>query len=168
MNPEEALTLVAYNTWASHKVLVKAAHLSWEELLAEAGLSHGSLLGELVHLVDTQWYWREGAQNGRLPVKALEPEDFEDFKALRRRWELEDRKLEQFVGGLSQAALEGRVSYAWARARPRSKVLWQILVHIVNHATQHRSEIGGVLGKMGRSPGDVDFIKFVARRDRGE
>ena len=27
MNPEQAITLVEYNTWANHRVLLKVAHL---------------------------------------------------------------------------------------------------------------------------------------------
>jgi uncharacterized damage-inducible protein DinB len=165
VNLNEAIILTAYNSWANRRVILKAGHLDWEQLGAEAGLSHGSLLGELVHLIDTQWSWREGAQSGQIPGKTLAPGDFPDFRALRLRWELEDRRLEEYVGRLSAARLESRVSYSWARARPRSKLLWQILVHIVNHGTQHRSEIGGYLGKLGHSPGDLDFIKYAAWRD---
>ncbi len=149
MNTEEAVTLVQYNTWANHRVLLKAGRLSREQLNMQAGLSHHTALGTLLHILDTQWYWREGAQSGHLPVQTLAVADYADLASLRRRWELEDRLLLDFVGGLSTAQLQGPVTYSWPRARPRTRPLWHILVHIVNHGTHHRSEIGGYLKPWG-------------------
>lgn len=165
MDQQQAVTLVEYNSWANRRVLVKAARLPADALLAPAGLSHQSVMGTLVHMLDTQWYWREGAQNGMLPTARLSLEDFPDIAALRRRWEGEDRQLLDFVSDLSEGELAGSVEYRWTRARPRTRPLWHILQHIGNHSTHHRSEIGLYLATQGQSPGDLDFIKFVGKAD---
>lgn len=163
MDLSQASTLVAYNAWANHRLLLKAKHLTTQQLNASISLSHVSVLATLVHILDTQWYWREGAQRGRLPTQTLQPSDFDNFTSLQRRWDEEDRSLMDFVQGLSQADLQGEVTYSWPQARPRRRPLWHILVHIVNHGTHHRSEIGQHLATLGFSPGDLDFIKFVAK-----
>lgn len=163
MDKEYAVTLVEYNIWANRRVLNKAAYLSAEELHCETTLSQHTVMGTLVHILDTQWYWREGAQTGRLPVDNLSPADFPSFSSLRRRWEIEDQFLIEYVRGLSKAELKGDITYSWLWARPRSRPLWHILQHIVNHGTQHRSEIGQYLATLGYSPRDLDFIRFVAR-----
>jgi uncharacterized damage-inducible protein DinB len=162
MDRDQAITLVQYNAWANHRVLLKAAHLTPADLSAGAGLSHASVMGTLVHILDTQWYWRTGAQTGLLPLTTLSVADFPDLRALRRRWDAEDRRLLEFVSALPAQGPLGTVSYRWKGARPRLRPLWHILQHIVNHATQHRSEVGLRLGALGLSPGDLDFIKFVA------
>ena len=164
MNPEEAITLVEYNAWANHRILLKAARLPWEQLNTQTGLSHHTLFGTLVHILDTQWYWREGAQSGNLPMQALSAADFASFASLKRRWELEDRLFLDFVGNLPAGQLQGPVTYSWPWARPRTRPVWHILVHIINHGTHHRSEIGGYLTTLGQSPGDVDFIKYVSKK----
>jgi uncharacterized damage-inducible protein DinB len=163
MDKKQAVTLVEYHIWANHRVLLKASKLLPAQLLEETSLSHHTIMGTLVHVLDTQWYWREGAQTGKLPIKTLSLDDFPDLKSLRRRWDEEDRLLLNYVTGLSQTKLNGSVSYNWLWARPRSRPLWHILQHIVNHGTHHRSEIGQVLATLGQSPKDLDFIKFVAK-----
>jgi uncharacterized damage-inducible protein DinB len=163
LQPEQALTLVRYNAWANHRVLVKAARLPRARLTGPAALSHDSVLGTLVHILDTQWYWRAGAQTGQLPLDRLSPADFPGAAALRRRWAAEDRLLLDYVTGLSARQLNSSVTYSWPRARPRRRPLWHVLQHIVNHGTQHRSEVGNYLARFGLSPGDLDFMKFVAR-----
>jgi len=41
-------------------------------------------------------------------------------------------------------------------------MLWGMMTHVVNHATQHRSEAAMALTAMGRSPGDLDFLDYVS------
>ena len=41
-------------------------------------------------------------------------------------------------------------------------MLWDMMVHVVNHGTQHRSEAAMALAAMGRSPGDLDFLDYVS------
>jgi uncharacterized damage-inducible protein DinB len=39
--------------------------------------------------------------------------------------------------------------------------VWQMLVHVMNHGTQHRSEAAAVLTAEGRSPGELDIINYA-------
>lgn len=163
MNLTQAVTLIQYNAWANQRILSKVSRLPASSLTAETFLSHKTILGTAIHILDAQWYWREGAQTGNLPVEKLSPADFPSLPSLKRRWTEEDRILLEYVQVLTDEALNGLVTFSWPRARPRSRPLWQILVHIVNHGTHHRSELGQYLATLGKSPGDLDFIKFIAR-----
>ena len=44
--------------------------------------------------------------------------------------------------------------------------MWQALLHVFNHGTQHRSEAAALLTDAGRSPGDLDLIDFAEEQAR--
>jgi len=157
-------TLVAYHRWAQHKVLRKALKMPDELVLAAAPLSHGSILQTLIHAVDSQWYWRLACETGRAPAEQLTIEALPTVRALAAYWEDEQANLERYVESLSDADLDGRVTYRWPQARPRSRVVWHIVAHILNHATHHRAEVGQHMGALGYSPGDLDFIIFIVKQ----
>jgi uncharacterized damage-inducible protein DinB len=163
MDPKQAVTLVEYNAWANHRILLKAAHLTHQQLFAGTYLSRHTVLATLIHILDTQWYWREGAQYGNLPPKTLSASDFVNIASLQRKWKEEDQLLLGFVRSLTADDLQAMVTYKWPQARPRQRPLWHIIQHIINHGTHHRGEIGQYLNSLDQSPGDLDFIIYVSK-----
>ncbi len=52
------------------------------------------------------------------------------------------------------------VRYATMKGEPYENMLWHLLVHVVNHGTQSRSEAAVVLTGYGHSPGDLDMLFY--------
>ena len=69
-----------------------------------------------------------------------------------------------FLAGLTDDDLQRIVHYRTTKGVQGENPLWQLLLHVVNHGTQHRAEAAIMLTQHGCSPGDVDLIVFLRER----
>jgi uncharacterized damage-inducible protein DinB len=67
----------------------------------------------------------------------------------------------KFVNDASAEKLNRTFDYTNTSCTPLTKVLWQTIVHVVNHGTQHRGAAAAILTDLDHSPGDIDLIFFV-------
>ena len=160
MKKSEILTLYQYNAWANARILNTASQVTAEQFLAPASYSHGGLRGTLVHVLFAEWIWRV-RWAGISPTEGLMPEDFPTFEALRSRWTTEEKALMAFVENINEQKLDSVVQYSRTGGEPRKNILWHLMLHLVNHGTQHRSEVAIMLTDFGHSPGDIDFITYL-------
>ena len=162
MHPEHIKLYYHYNQWANERILDAAEKLSGEQLRQANDLGWGSLLGGLAHIFDAEVGWFHFLFDldaaGRVKFG-----DAADLATLRRLWHGEQDKLWRCLEGLQAGdtrrvftRVRGEREYHWA--------LWQALVHVVNHGTQHRSECAALLTGFGHSPGDMDFSQFLYAR----
>lgn len=164
MNRESLLILAQYNQWANGRILRKVGSLSAEILHTPCWLSHDSLWKTLLHTIDVQYSWHGASEAGKLPP-LLTDANFPNIKALRSYWHDEDAHLIATISGLTNEQLNETIKITFAYARkPRHRIRWQILFHALNHSTHHRSEIGQYLDTIGRSPRDMDFLKYLNRQ----
>jgi len=163
LKTSDLLTLVEYNRWANQRLLRQVKKLSPEQLAAPCWLSQGNVMETSIHILDASWYWRLACQEGTAPAERLSAERYPSLDALWGSWTEEDARLVDYVGSLSDAAVEGQIEFTPPRARPRRMILWHIIVHIVNHGSHHRAEVGLYLNTLGKSPRDMDFILYMAK-----
>jgi len=160
MKKSEILTLYQYNTWANWRILNAASELTTEQYLAPAAFSYGSLRETLVHTLFAEWLWRRRWEGYSLNERLI-PQGFPTFETLRLRWEKEENALMTFVENIQEAALGRTILYRTTDGQARENILWHLMVHLVNHGTQHRSEVAAMLTEFGHSPGDIDFIFYL-------
>jgi uncharacterized damage-inducible protein DinB len=164
MNKQDVLTLYRYNQWTTAKILNCTANVTHEQFVAPASFPHGGLRGTLVHALFAEWLWRNRWE-GSSPTTRFQLEDFPDFESLHRRWMYEEEKLMAFVEGLSDERLNSPFSYHDTKGRPFERVLWQAMMHVVNHGTQHKTEAAAMLTELGHSPGDIDLIYYLIEKE---
>jgi uncharacterized damage-inducible protein DinB len=160
MSTEYIRTLYQYSAWANGRVLDTAARLAPGQLTEGAGASFGSVRDILVHTMHAQWIWLQ-RWKGISPRTRLRPDDFPDLEAIRAHWVGLERETREFVEGLGEAELARVIRYTNTKDESWAYPLWQMLIHQVNHATQHRSEAAMLLTQMGHSPGDLDLLVYV-------
>jgi len=154
-------TLYNYNAWANQRVLDSAAQLTTEQLQATGSASFDSIFATMVHTIGAQWMWLSRWQ-GISPRAMFDPADFADLAAVRTRWEQLEQDTQAFVSSLDDQALERVVEYTNTKGQPFAYPLWQLMLHQVNHATQHRSEVAAMLTQFGQSPGWLDLIFYLS------
>jgi len=160
MNKQDILLLYKYNQWANALILNAASKITTDQYLAPGSFPHGGLRGTLVHALFAEWIWRM-RWAGSSPTFRLKAEDFPAFDSLRTRWAEEEKQLMDFVDLLTDEKLNSHFHYTSTDGKPHKRVLWQAMVHLVNHGTQHRSEAAAILTDLGHSPGDIDLIYFL-------
>ena len=71
-----------------------------------------------------------------------------------------------YIDTLTEETLNGTIRYVIPGA-VRELVVWQILLDVILHASQHRSEAAALLTAFGQSPGDYDLIMFLNEQTAG-
>ncbi len=156
-------TLYDYNVWANRQVFDTAAGLDLDCYFARLGGSFDSVHDTLVHLVGAQWVWLR-RWLGESPPALPRPADFPDLADLRRRWDEVEAGTRAYLAGLDENTVLQVLTYRDTRGVEHSYPLWQTMLHQVNHATQHRSEAAMMLTRLGHSPGELDFLRYLNQR----
>jgi uncharacterized damage-inducible protein DinB len=151
--------LFDFDRWATTRILdaltrdggVDEATWSATNSIDERGLG-----GILVHHLGASQRWRHGLaedgessspERGPLPTPA----------GLRSAWGDEWPAWDALIASIDDA---------WLARTDEGATFWQMLAHVVNHGTQHRSEAAALLTAVGRSPGDLDMIDFAEARGK--
>jgi uncharacterized damage-inducible protein DinB len=156
VDADSLLAFVRFHAWANDRILTTAAGLSEEELRRTANLDHGSAFTTLRHLVDVDWSWREFCIGNDIGQTYVWDHGFvlDDLPTIHAFSLEEDARLRHYVESLDDAALAESLAVGEDFAAPR----WLILAHVVNHGTQHRSELARYLTECGHSPGELDLL----------
>ncbi len=147
--------LIAYNQWADERLLAAIRGLSAEELARPREAYFGSLAANLRHILGAQRLWLARWEGGA-PSRVDEPPPDGWAAAFAET----HRALREFVGGLSDPDADRVIRYTDLRGNAREIVLAQAITHVVNHGTAHRAETGLFLERLGRSPGDLDYVYY--------
>ncbi|NIM95240.1 MAG: hypothetical protein GTO18_16200 [Anaerolineales bacterium] len=165
MKREDLLLFYEYNYWATGKILASGSNLSQEQFTLESSFGHGSVRSTLVHILSAEWVWRIRCQHDESPSSLLDEDHYPTVEALRNRWLDEQKTMWGYLAGLRDEDLDRVVHYQRTGGQPEKNVLWHLLMHVVIHGAEHRSEVAALLTDFGNSPGDLDLIHFL--RDRG-
>lgn len=158
MDKADISALVAYNFWANERILRACERLSTEDFTRAVtpDPGWGSLRSILVHALDAEYGWRCALQ-AQDASTILNADDFPRIEDLTARWHVERANWLAYVDQLSTEALN-----AGYGPQPEDGLkVWQVIAHVVNHGTQHRSEAAAILTGCGHSPGELDFDLFL-------
>ena len=170
MKIDEIKLLYDYNDWADARILAACARVSPEQYAAPNPYGRGGLRATMVHMLDNIWqqritlqgYYQEPlADEAAYDATELHEDAFPTLAMLQGRWMIEQREMRAYLDTLTEETLNGTIRYVIPGAI-RERVVWHILLDLILHATQHRSEAAALLTDYGQSPGDFDFTLFMS------
>lgn len=176
MKIDEIKLLYGYNDWADMRLLAACARVSPEQYAARDSYGHGGLRATMVHILDNIWQQRitlQGYYQNPLADEAaydateLHEDALPTFALLQKRWKIEQQEMWAYLNTLTDETLNNTIRYVIPGA-VRQRVVWHILVDLILHATQHRSESAALLTSYGQSPGDFDFMLFQKEATEGK
>lgn len=176
MKTDEIKLLYGYNAWADARLLAACTQVSQEQYAAPSSYGRGGLRATMVHILDNIWQQRitvQGYYQEPLTDEAaydateLHEDAFPTLTLLQERWLIEQLEMWAYLDTLTEEMLNSTIRYVIPGAI-RERVVWHILVDLIIHATQHRSEAAALLTSYGQSPGDFDFTIFMNERTEGK
>lgn len=155
------MMFAAYNQWANGRIYDAAGDLNDEEFNRNVGAFFGSMMGTLNHLLTADRIWmKRFTGEGDAPA-SLDAIMHRALPVLRMAREAEDRRIIDWVGGLSDKALSGRFTYMTVSdMRTVSQRLAPALAHVFNHQTHHRGRAHAILTILGRPSVPLDLMLF--------
>ena len=120
----------------------------------------------LVHELDVEWSWRErldGPDPTRFDeaIAELTVDDLPDLDSITDRWRTDETEMRAWIAKLGDRGLNGP-----CRAEaPSRHPLWFHVMHIYTHGIQQFSDAAVLLTAAGQSPGELDFLDFIERRE---
>lgn len=131
--------------------------LSQEQFTQPVDYSMGSVRNQLVHLmsVDNAWF---SDLRGVEVEDPLNPDDFNDRSVLRARWDEVEQTIRGYLANLRDEMLFQK---PFSEGEDKDLILWQVLLHVANHGTDHRAQILRLLHDLGVKTGPQDLIFYV-------
>ncbi len=148
-----------YTAWASSKLVDAASALTPEELMRDFATGDHNVLGTLVHVYAADRIWL-GRIKGNPPARFLVPEQDMHLAVLRSDWPALLERWKQWAALLTEESIHRDISYKSTKGDAFVTPTWQIVLHVVNHATHHRGQVSGFLRAMGHIPPSLELTAF--------
>jgi len=163
MNPTDTLTTIfSHHLWANLSLFERCADLTDEQLDATVVGTYGTIRDTLQHIVGAeQNYFSRILTGERInrPEGTPPPTMSEMLASLRTTGE----GLIEWAGKVRP---EETVRVDW-EGTPRDIPKTVILIQVINHATEHRSQVMAILTQLGIEPPELDGWMYFDVVDKG-
>jgi uncharacterized damage-inducible protein DinB len=142
-----------YDLW--ERVWESILTLSEAQFQQPVGYSHGSLHHQMLHAAVVDKRWLLGIK-GDLAARhfQLNPADYPTRPLVKAVWDATAGEMQAYITALDEDILASKPARM-------SEPVWQILLHVANHGTDHRAQILRILHDFEAPTFDQDFIIYL-------
>jgi uncharacterized damage-inducible protein DinB len=144
--------LYDYHFTLNHRLWTHSVmSLTDEQYLRPAEYSVGSMRNQMVHMMNIEDRWFSGLRGVEIPW-VIDVESFDSREKLRIAWDQVEANIQAYLGQLSDHDLTSVYEEPFQ--------IWQILMHVINHGTDHRAQVFSLLHSLGAPtfPQDYAFV----------
>jgi uncharacterized damage-inducible protein DinB len=132
--------------------------LTAEQFTQPLTYSHGSVRDQILHLMDVDDIWFSELQ-GSEPLEPAPAPESDDRPLLRARWDAIEQRMRAYLDALDDELVNRRP--ITEPDEDRNLLVWQVLLHVVNHGTDHRAQLLRSLHDLGLETTSQDYIFYV-------
>lgn len=132
------------------------AQLSEEQFTQHRTYSHGSVRDQIIHLMSVDEAWFSDLRGVEIS-EAMNPADLQDREGIRTYWDQVEQNMRSYLAELQDDMLFDQP----LEGEDKDLILWQVLLHVVNHGTDHRAQILRLLNDLGVETNYQDYIFYV-------
>jgi len=128
-----------------------------DQFTQNEGYSHGSVRNQIVHLMSVDDTWFSGLRGVEIP-DSLDPAAFVDRNSIRRHWDAVEQRMRDYLAGLRDDMLFEK---PFAEGEDKDLLVWQVLLQVTNHGTDHRAQLLRLLNDLGVKTVSQDYIFYA-------
>jgi uncharacterized damage-inducible protein DinB len=130
--------------------------LSDEQFTRSEGYSHGSVRNQIVHVASVDDGWFSELANIPFP-ESLDPATV-DRSAIRAHWDAVEQRMRGYLAQLRDDMLSTKPI---VQEEDKDLFVWQVLLHVSNHGTDHRAQTLRLLNDLGLETVSQDYMFYA-------
>ena len=159
MNSDAFRYLFDYHFTENHRIWDNCiSPLSSEQFNQKVAYSHGSVRDQIIHLVDVDELWFSELR-GIQPSEPFPATSFDDREYIRTKWDRIEQSMRDYLAQLQDDMLFDKPIKE--PEEDKGLIVWQVLLHVVNHGTDHRAQLLRFFNDLGIKTGPQDYIFYV-------
>jgi len=139
--------------WDSYVTL-----LTHERFTKDIHYSHGSVREQIVHLMSADVIWYSELRGVELSAP-FPPANFDDREIIRAHWDRVEQNMRDYLAELRDDMLFDKPIEE--PEEDKDLIMWQVLLHVANHGTDHRAQLLRLLNDLGVKTTSQDYIFYV-------
>jgi uncharacterized damage-inducible protein DinB len=132
--------------------------LSDEQFTQHVDYSRGSVREQILHLISCEDVWFSELQGVEF-AGDLNPADFHGRESIRAHWDKVEENMRAYLAELQDDMLFDKPIKE--PEEDKDLIVWQVLLHVVNHGTDHRAQLLRLLNDLGVKTEYQDYIFYV-------
>jgi uncharacterized damage-inducible protein DinB len=131
--------------------------LSDEQFTHDVKYSRGSVRDQILHLMSVDDTWFSALRGAEIP-DSLDPAAFGDRETIRAQWDDVERSMRDYLSTLRDDML---LEKPFADGEDKDLILWQVLLQVGTHGTDHRAQVLRLLSDLGVKTVSQDYIFYA-------